>query len=135
MLDDNSLIGPEASLVDAQAEQLADLIETLGVSFKRLKSRRAATLQLVLGGFWWDSVGRTRTLETTKLAIYLDHLREARDAKYLTLHDLQVLSGRARLLSSNGSSQSWSNYGRFRTIYVLWRYCLLHHAGLRVGHL
>ncbi len=92
-VDDNSLIGPEASLVDAQAEALADFIETLGISFKRLKSRRAATLQLVLG-FWWDSNARTRTLERSKLDIYLDHLREARDAKYLTLHDMQVLSGR-----------------------------------------
>jgi hypothetical protein len=50
-------------------------------------------VQLVLG-FWWDSVQRTRTLESEKLVVYLTHLRQARGASHLTLHDLQVLSGR-----------------------------------------
>ena len=92
-VDDNSLIGPDRNLVDAQAEALAEFLERLGISFKRLKSRKAATLQLVLG-FWWDSVARTRTLESHKLTLYLQHLREARNARYLTLHEMQVLSGR-----------------------------------------
>ena len=92
-VDDNSLIGPDRAYVDAQAERLADFLENLGISFKRLKSRKAATLQLVLG-FWWDSVARTRTLEAHKLTLYLQHLREARNASYLTLHEMQVLSGR-----------------------------------------
>ena len=92
-VDDNSLIGPDAERVDEQALALADFLDSLGVRFKRLKSRVAASRQLVLG-FWWDSVARTRTLEPSKLSVYLDHLRRARDARYLTLHDMQVLSGR-----------------------------------------
>ena len=92
-VDDSSLIGPDAKLVDAEAIRLGDFLLTLGVSFKDIKSRPAAMRQLVLG-FWWDSVARTRTLETHKLKLYLDHLRSAHDSHYLTLHDMQVLSGR-----------------------------------------
>ena len=92
-VDDNSLIGPDRQVVDEQALRLADFLETLGIQFKRLKSRAAASRQLVLG-FWWDSVKRTRQLEPTKVSAYLDNLRICRNAKYLTLHDMQVLSGR-----------------------------------------
>ena len=59
-----------AEEVDRIGEALSDYIEPFGVSFKRLKSRKAAWLQLVLG-FWWDSIARTRTLETAKLDSYL----------------------------------------------------------------
>ena len=45
-----------------------------GLSFKELKSARAAMVQLVLG-FWWDSVRRTRTLEDAKLQSYLENFR------------------------------------------------------------
>ena len=92
-VDDNTLIGPSAETVDAVGEQLSDYVEELGVPFKRLKTRRAAMLQLVLG-FWWDSVLRTRTLETEKLAVYVDHLLDSARANYLTLADMRTLLGR-----------------------------------------
>ena len=92
-VDDNSVIGPSEAEVNREAEKLGVFIQSLGITFKQLKSRMAAIRQLVQG-FWWDSVERTRTLETHKLQIYLDHLREARQASHITLHDLQVLSGR-----------------------------------------
>lgn len=92
-VDDNSIIGPDSGEVDRAAERLGDFFAGLGIRFKKLKSRPAALRQLVLG-FWWDSNSRTRTLEEKKLDVYLNHLRAAADARTLTLHDLQVLSGR-----------------------------------------
>ena len=92
-VDDNSLIGPDQMEVDRVAQELGKFFESLGIQFKKLKSRPAALRQLVLG-FWWDSPSRTRTLEEEKLGVYLQHLRTALCARTLTLHDLQVLSGR-----------------------------------------
>jgi hypothetical protein len=92
-VDDNSIIGPDPREVDAVARRLGDFLVTLGVQFKDLKSRPAASRQLVLG-FWWDSHSRTRTLEESKLSVYLDHLRATLRARTITLHDMQVLSGR-----------------------------------------
>jgi hypothetical protein len=92
-VDDNSLIGPDRMQVDEEAERLAKFLDMLGVPFKSLKSRLAASVQLVLG-FWWDSIARTRTLEAEKYALYLAHLEKAHDAKSLTLKDLQMLAGR-----------------------------------------
>ena len=92
-VDDSSLIGPNSAKVDEEAERLGEFLITLGISFKGLKSRKASMVQLVLG-FWWDSVERTRTLESHKLELYLSHLRQAKTARYLTLHDMQVLAGR-----------------------------------------
>ena len=92
-VDDNSFIGSDEAAINLEAEAMGIFVETLGISFKDLKSRKAATLQLVLG-FWWDSNKRTRALESQKLSLYLDHLREARDASHITLRDMQVLAGR-----------------------------------------
>ena len=92
-VDDNSFVGEHAHLINQEAERMGKFLPSLGVSFKDLKSRPAALIQLVLG-FWWDSVERTRTLETKKLELYLAHLREARDASHITLRDMQVLAGR-----------------------------------------
>ena len=92
-VDDNSIIGPSAAAVDAEAKDLGRFVAELGVPFKDMKSREAAMKQLVLG-FWWDSTKRTRTLEVEKLQIYLDHLDRAISAKWLSLKDLQVLAGR-----------------------------------------
>ena len=97
-VDDNSLIGPDADEVDRVAEALGEFLQTLGISFKALKSRQAASRQLVLG-FYWDSVERTRTLEPFKLDIYLAHLREVRGRRHITLHDMQVLAGRMQRAS------------------------------------
>eukprot|EP00966_Prymnesium_polylepis_P202918 4701414-Prymnesium_polylepis.1 len=69
-VDDNALIGPDAAELDAVGERLSDYFDDLGVAFKRLKSRKAAVRQLMLG-FWWDSVERTRTLEGPKLDLYV----------------------------------------------------------------
>ena len=93
-VDDNSLIGPDPSSINKEAEDLGVWLKSyVGISFKDLKSRVAATRQLVLG-FWWDSIERTRTLESEKLQLYLDHLRVAQKSTHLSLHDMQVLSGR-----------------------------------------
>ena len=54
-VDDCALIGARAAEVDAEGVALADWLESMGVTMKRLKERAAATLQLALG-FWWDSV-------------------------------------------------------------------------------
>ena len=97
-VDDNSLIGPDAEKIDAEAELLSAFLVKLGCPFKALKSRKAAMVQLVLG-FWWDSVNRTRSLESEKLDSYLQHLREASSARVLTLKDLQVLAGRMQRAS------------------------------------
>ena len=97
-VDDNSLIGPDAHLVNREAEKLGSFITSLGPTFKGLKSRKAACLQLVLG-FWWDSIARTRTLEPEKRDLYLAHLESASVAKWLTLKDLQVLAGRMQRAS------------------------------------
>lgn len=92
-VDDNSLIGPDAAYVDAEAEKLGAYLVDCGLSFKALKSRVAAVRQLVIG-FWWDSVTRTRTLENEKLAVYLDMFRSMVKRRVVTLHELQVLVGR-----------------------------------------
>ena len=92
-VDDNTLIGPTAEEVDSVGDKLSDYVEKLGAPFKRLKSKRAAMLQLVLG-FWWDSVARTRTLEKEKLKIYIDYLLEIAGKSTVTLAELRVLLGR-----------------------------------------
>lgn len=93
-VDDNALIGAAADEVDRVGEALSDYVEELGVSFKRLKSRRAACLQLALG-FWWDSVERTRTLEEGKLQSYLAYFRVIASRRLICLSELQTLIGRA----------------------------------------
>ena len=92
-VDDNTLIGPSAEEVDAVGENLANYVEKLGAPFKRLKTRKAAMQQLVLG-FWWDSVARTRTLEDEKLKIYIEYLLEMASKRSVTLSELRVLLGR-----------------------------------------
>ena len=92
-VDDNTLIGPSAAEVDTVGENLSDYVESLGAPFKRLKSRKAAMRELVLG-FWWDSVSRTRTLEDEKLKIYIDYLLEMAGKQTVTLSELRVLLGR-----------------------------------------
>ena len=92
-VDDNSVIGPDEQTVNAVSERVGEYLGSIGVPFKHLKSRRAASRQLVLG-FWWDSVARTRTLEEPKLRKYLEYMREIAERKTVTLHELQVLSGR-----------------------------------------
>lgn len=82
-VDDNSVIGPAEDDVNTVAEQVGDYLKRLGVPFKELKSRHAATRQLVLG-FWWDSVTRTRTLEPHKLEAYLANLREIAGKRSVT---------------------------------------------------
>ena len=97
-VDDNTLIGASAQEVDEVGERLSDYVESLGVPFKRLKTRKAAMRQLVLG-FWWDSVARTRTLEEDKLRVYLEHLVQCGRSKSLNLSELRVLLGRMQRAS------------------------------------
>ena len=47
-VDDNTLIGASAEEVDREGERLSDYVDSLGVPFKRLKTRKAALRQLVL---------------------------------------------------------------------------------------
>ena len=97
-VDDSSIIGPDEASVNAVAAKVSDLMRELGCPLKELKSRPAATLQLVLG-FWWDSVSRTRALEQTKLDAYLETLRSTLASRCVTLQELQVLSGRMQRAS------------------------------------
>lgn len=92
-VDDNSIIGPDAAEVDKVAGDVGDYLATLGVHFKRLKSRAAAARQLVLG-FWWDSRARTRELEPKKLELYLGFMRGLLRKRAVTLLELQTLAGR-----------------------------------------
>ena len=94
-VDDNSLIGPDETEVNEVAERVGRYLGHLGVPFKHLKSRRAASRQLVLG-FWWDSVARTRTLEEHKVKLYLEYMRGILRRRVVTLQELQVLSGRVQ---------------------------------------
>lgn len=93
-VDDNSLIGPDPRHVDAEAEKLGRYLVRCGLNFKALKSRAAAIRQLVIG-FWWDSVKRTRELEAEKLVEYLEMFKSMSKRRVITLHELQVLVGRA----------------------------------------
>ena len=52
-VDDNSVIGPDEAEVNRVAECVGEYLGSIGVPFKHLKSRLAASKQLVLG-FWWD---------------------------------------------------------------------------------
>ena len=79
--------------MDLEGERLSDYVEALGVPFKRLKTRKAAMRQLVLG-FSWDSILRTRTLEDGKLEAYIEHLLLCSRSKWLTLHELRIFLGR-----------------------------------------
>jgi len=92
-VDDNGIIGPVRAEVDEVAEALSDYVEFCGAPFKRLKSRHAATPQLMLG-FWWDSVERTRKLEEHKLDIYMEYLSTMAKRRVMMLSELQVLAGR-----------------------------------------
>ena len=92
-VDDNSIIGPTAKVVDDMADALGVYMIGLGVPFKASKSRRAEMVQLVLG-FWWDSVNRTRKLEAPKLQSYLKYFRELASRRVASLHELQSLIGR-----------------------------------------
>ena len=105
-VDDNSFIGENEAEVNDVAEAVGAYFETYGVKFKQLKSRPAAMLQLVLG-FWWDSKGRTRTLEDVKLHEYLEHFKIMAERRVMTLHELQVIIGRmhrAVMTMPSGSS-------------------------------
>ena len=105
-VDDNSLIGPDAKVVDAEAEKLGLYLQKCGLSFKEIKSAHAAMVQLVLG-FWWDSVKRTRTLEQNKLESYLTNFGDMLKRRVMTLHELQVLCGqvyRATMTLPHGSN-------------------------------
>ena len=92
-VDDNSLIGPDADLLDEEARELGLYLIKCGLKFKTLKSRHAAMVQLVLG-FWWDSHNRTRALEKEKLHEYLECFRAFSLQRSASLHDLQVVIGR-----------------------------------------
>jgi hypothetical protein len=67
--------------------------QVCGMSFKRLKDRVWAQVQLMLG-FWWDSFAQTRTLEEKKLHKYMDMLADFASSTSLSLHDRQVIAGR-----------------------------------------
>ena len=94
-VDDNSVIGPDEAEVNKVAEAVGKYLASIGVPFKHLKSRAAASKQLVLG-FWWDSVERTRTLEEHKVKMYLEYMRQIAGQRTVTLLELQVLSGRVQ---------------------------------------
>ena len=93
-VDDMGLIGRDASFIDAEmrAFQLWALA-VIGLAFKWLKDKTAATRQLMIG-FWWDSRARTRTLEENRLASYLKMLLEFSSRRVLSLVERQQIAGR-----------------------------------------
>ena len=91
-VDDCSLIGAVAAEVDKEGVHFRVWLKGLGIYMKELKERVAALLQLALG-FWWDSVQRTRTLEASKLQIYVDSIRALAQRRTLTLREMQRASG------------------------------------------
>ena len=68
-VDDCSLIGDDQSLLNSEWQAFKAFLKSLGITMKDLKERSATMVQLVLG-FWWDSIQRTRTLESRKLEAY-----------------------------------------------------------------
>jgi len=93
-VDDSGLIGGDQSQVDDEMLTFHAWAEVVcGVIFKAVKDRPAAQLQLMLG-FWWDSRTFTRTLEESKLLLYLEMLEDFAGRPKLTLHDMQVAAGR-----------------------------------------
>ena len=91
-VDDLTLIGRHRRAVDRNARKLARWLCKLGIIIKAIKTRMAAQLQYVLG-LWWNSVDRTRTLDKSKLDVYIEHLLSVINSRSITLQDMQVLAG------------------------------------------
>ena len=93
-VDDLAIVAPTASQADAEMAAFQRWASALcGLSFKKSKSRAAATCNRYLGLFW-DSLTLTLTLEETRLAEYVDMLEEFARASSLTLHQRQRIAGR-----------------------------------------
>ena len=93
-VDDTGCIGPNQAHVDDEVLSFhAWAASVCGVIFKAVKDRPAAQLQLMLG-FWWDSRSFTRSLEESKLLLYLEMLEEFACRDKLSLHEMQVAAGR-----------------------------------------
>ena len=92
-VDDVAQIGSDMSQVDAERVKLRDFLARFGVFMKAAKDRTAAQVQLVVG-FWWDSVSRTRTLDTAKLAQYIAMFDEFSVRESLCLRERQSAAGR-----------------------------------------
>ena len=91
-VDDLAMIGRRRRSTDRDARKLARWLLKLGIVIKAIKTRVAAQLQFILG-LWWNSVERTRTLDQTKLDVYIEHLLDVINSRSITLQDMQVLAG------------------------------------------
>ena len=91
-VDDCSMIGAVAGMVDAEGVRLRLWLTKMGIFMKELKERVASMLQLALG-FWWDSIQRTRTLDSDKLTVYVSMIRDFAQRRSLSLREMQRASG------------------------------------------
>ena len=95
-VDDCSAIGGCRVQVDAEMDAFHEWADRIcGVFFKAIKDRLAAQRQLVLG-FWWDSTTFSRTLDESKLLLYVDMLADFSSRRKLSLRDMQVVAGRVQ---------------------------------------
>ena len=94
-VDDAGLIGDKsASAADEEMDAFQTWSEDVcGVLWKRKKNRSADIPQYYIG-FWWDSIKLVRSLDSAKLARYLDVIADAARAPKLTLRDRQSLGGK-----------------------------------------
>ena len=92
-VDDCSLIGDDQSLLNSEWQAFKAFLKSLGITMKDLKERSAAMVQLVLG-FWWDSIQRTRTLESRKLEAYKTMFAAFAQRRALSLTETQQVAGR-----------------------------------------
>ena len=92
-VDDMALIGPITAHLVREWDRFKAFLKSIGVPMKELKERRASVRQLMLG-FWWDSIARTRTLESRKLTQYLEMFSDFARRKTLSLTEMQSCAGR-----------------------------------------
>ena len=92
-VDDMALIGAVTPRLEKEWDDFKAFLRSIGVPMKELKERLASTFQLMLG-FWWDSIQRTRTLDSKKLDQYLEMFRMFSRSSALSLTQMQSCAGR-----------------------------------------
>ena len=88
-----ALIGAVTPRLEKEWDDFKAFLRSIGVPMKELKERLASTFQLMLG-FWWDSIQRTRTLDSKKLDQYLEMFRLFSRSSALSLTQMQSCAGR-----------------------------------------
>ena len=110
-VDDMAIIGRLKEMVDGEASSLSAFLQLLGTPVKETKRKLGAQRQFCIG-FWWDSVGRSRTLEETKVLQYIALFEACVLKSSLSLKEIQKTGGclqRAVLTLPPGASCLLSN--------------------------